>query len=107
MGYRFSPAWILSSATRLDCLQRPHVHADAPFCGDFSSRIHVVHRETRKNTAIERFVNPPDSTAPNGAGALSTSGETNISTAGFANAVHLGYHVFPSSTRPSSRMAPR
>ena len=70
------------------------------------SRLHVVHRETRKNAAIERFVNPPDNTAPNGAGALSASGESSVNTAGFASAVHLGYHVFSSSTSPNNRIAP-
>jgi hypothetical protein len=65
---------------------------------------HVVQIETAKNNAIERFVNPPDKTAPSGAGALSASGENNKSTAGFDSTVHLGYEVFPKNTRATSKM---
>jgi hypothetical protein len=70
-------------------------------------RLHVVATETKKNTAIERFVNPPVNTAPSGAGTLSASGEISISAAGFASAVHFGYHVFPSSTSPSNKTPPK
>ena len=76
-------------------------------CAGSSAHLHVVKTEIPKNIATERLVNPPETTAPIGAGTTSTSGESNISTAGFANTVQLGYRVFLRNTRTSNTMAPK
>jgi hypothetical protein len=65
-----------------------------------------VETDVKKKTAIERFVNPPTSAAPSGAGTLRASGSRRLSKAGFTKAVHVGYQVRPESTSTKSRMAP-